>query len=114
MPPRYEGLGRVVVEAFARGRGLVASRVGGIPDVARDGEEALLVEPGDVDELAAARRYHSWHTTPAEYAARVRSLVDASLEVGPVVGERPRVLLVAAGRADAAAAKALQEEIDLQ
>ena len=56
LPSRSEGLGRVVVEAFARGRGLVASRVGGIPDVARDGEEALLVEPGDVEELAAALR----------------------------------------------------------
>lgn len=132
LPSRSEGLGRVVVEVFARGRGLVASRVGGIPDVARDGEEALLVEPGNVDELASAlrrvlsdrrlaerlgeaarRRYHSWHTTPAEYAARVRSLVDASLHVGGAAGERPRVLLVTAGRANGAAAKALREEIDL-
>ncbi len=98
LPSRSEGLGRVLVESMARGRGIVASRVGGIPDVARDGREALLVEPGDVDELAAAlvralsdrplaerlglaalARYEEWHTTPAEYAARVRSLVDASL-----------------------------------
>ena len=28
---------------------------------------------------AAFARYQEWHTTPAEYAARVRSLVDASL-----------------------------------
>ena len=98
LPSRSEGLGRVLVESMARGRGIVASRVGGIPDVARDDREALLVEPGDVDELAAAlvrvladrqlaerlgqaafQRYQEWHTTPAEYAARVRSLVDASL-----------------------------------
>ena len=56
LPSRSEGLGRVVVEAFARGRGLVASSVGGIPDVARDGEEAILVEPENVDALAAALR----------------------------------------------------------
>ena len=99
LPSRSEGLGRVLVESMARGRGIVASRVGGIPDVARDDREALLVEPGDVDELAAAlvrvladrplaerlgtaafERYREWHTTPAEYAARVRSLVDASLD----------------------------------
>lgn len=132
LPSRSEGLGRVVVEVFARGRGLVASRVGGIPDVAREGQEALLVEPGDVGELAATLRrvlsdrelaerlgaaahlrYRSWHTTPAEYAARVRSLVDASLHVGAMEGERPRVLLVTAGRVEDAAARALREEIDL-
>ena len=116
LPSRSEGLGRVLVEAMARGRGIVASRVGGIPDVARGGKEALLVTPGDVDELAAALvqalsdrplaerlgeaafvRYQEWHTTPAEYAARVRSLVDASLrEAGTLPGERPRVLIVAA------------------
>ena len=98
LPSRSEGLGRVLVESMARGRGIVASRVGGIPDVARDDREALLVEPGDVDELARAlvrvladrplaerlgnaafERYEEWHTTPAEYAARVRSLVEASL-----------------------------------
>jgi glycosyltransferase involved in cell wall biosynthesis len=98
LPSRSEGLGRVLVESMARGRGIVASRVGGIPDVARDDREALLVEPGDVDELAATiakvladrslaerlgraafERYQEWHTTPAEYAARVRSLVEASL-----------------------------------
>ena len=98
LPSRSEGLGRVLVEAMARGRGIVASRVGGIPDVARDDREALLVEPGDIGELAAAlvraladrplaerlgeaafARYQEWHTTPAEYAARVRSLVDRTL-----------------------------------
>ena len=139
LPSRSEGLGRVLVEAMARGRGIVASRVGGIPDVARDGEEALLVEPGDVDELAAAlvralsdrrargaarrggiqRRYQEWHTTPAEYAARVRSLVDASLrEAGALPGERPRVLIVSGAppattpdRPDPAL-DALREEVD--
>ena len=98
LPSRSEGLGRVLVEAMARGRGIVASRVGGIPDVARADHEALLVEPGDVGELADAlvrvlgdrplaerlgraafERFQEWDTTPAEYAARVRSLVDASL-----------------------------------
>ena len=136
-PSRSEGLGRVLVESMARGRGIVASRVGGIPDVARDDREALLVTPGDVDELAAAlvralsdrplaerlgrsafERYQEWHTTPAEYATRVRALVDASLrEAGALPGERPRVLIVSASpraaTADAdPALDALREEVD--
>ena len=138
LPSRSEGLGRVLVEAMARGRGIVASRVGGIPDVARDDREALLVTPGDVDELAAAlvralsdrplaerlgraafERYQEWHTTPAEYAARVRALVDASLrEAGTLPGERPRVLMVSAAAPAATperpdpALDALREEVD--
>ena len=116
LPSRSEGLGRVVIEAFARGRGVVASRVGGIPDLVRDGVEGLLVDPQDVEGLArrscgcsptaalaerfgaaAAERYREWHTTPAEYAAQVRALVEASLrDAGAVPGERPRVLIVAA------------------
>jgi glycosyltransferase involved in cell wall biosynthesis len=98
LPSRSEGLGRVLIESFARGRGVVASRVGGIPDVVRNGVEGILVEPGDVDELAAAlirvlsdpplasrlgaaagESYRAWHSTPDEYASRVRSLVDRTL-----------------------------------
>ena len=33
---------------------MVATRVGGVPDVVTDGEDGFLVEPGDVDALADA------------------------------------------------------------
>ena len=45
LPSRSEGMGRVIVEAFCRARPVVASRVGGIPDLVRDGDNGLLVEP---------------------------------------------------------------------
>lgn len=41
-------------EYMAMGKGIVASRLGQIGDVLSDEETALLVEPGDVDELSAA------------------------------------------------------------
>src|SRR5262249_21709291 len=52
LPSRSEGLGRVVVEAFCRGRGVVGSRVGGIPDLVDDGVSGALVPPGDPHALA--------------------------------------------------------------
>lgn len=56
LPSLSEGLGRVVVEAMLLGTPVIGSRIGGIPDMLRDGENGYLVESGDVDELAAALR----------------------------------------------------------
>jgi glycosyltransferase involved in cell wall biosynthesis len=96
LPSRSEGLGRVVVEAFCRSRGVVGSRVGGIPDIVEDGVSGLLVPPSDVAALADAlvrvlsdRAFaerlgtaahdavQPWLATPEEYARRIRDLIDA-------------------------------------
>jgi starch synthase len=53
-PSLYEPLGIVNLEAMACGTAVVASRVGGIPEVVADGETGLLVPPDDPAELADA------------------------------------------------------------
>jgi len=53
-PSLYEPLGIVNLEAMGCGTAVVASRVGGIPEVVVDGETGLLVRPGDPAELADA------------------------------------------------------------
>jgi glycogen(starch) synthase len=98
LPSRFEGLGRVVIEAFARGRGVVATRAGGVLDLVEDGREGLLVEVDDVDGLASAlervlsdralaerlgaaahARFEEWNQSAEQWAQRMRALVDASL-----------------------------------
>jgi glycosyltransferase involved in cell wall biosynthesis len=47
-----EGFGLVLVEAMAHGRPVVATNVGGVPEIVDDGETGLLHEHGDADGLA--------------------------------------------------------------
>lgn len=54
LPSLNEGMGRVIVEAMAAGKPVVASKTGGIPDLVIDGETGILVEPGDSEGLAEA------------------------------------------------------------
>jgi glycosyltransferase involved in cell wall biosynthesis len=92
LPSRSEGMGRVLVEAFCRGRGVVGSRRGSIPNLVEEGVNGLLVDSDE--ELAEALRRvladrqlaerlgrgaraaaAAWLQTPEQYARRVRELV---------------------------------------
>ena len=52
LPSLNEGMGRVLVEAMAAGKPVVASNVGGIPDLVIQGENGLLVPAADAKALA--------------------------------------------------------------
>ena len=54
MPSLQEGLGLSIMEAMLSGLAVIASSVGGIPSLIKDGQTGILVEPKDVEALAKA------------------------------------------------------------
>ena len=54
LPSGSESFGLAALEAMACGSPVVASRVGGLPEVIMDGETGYLCEAGDIDEMVAA------------------------------------------------------------
>lgn len=56
LPSLSEAFPQAIVEALAMGKPVVACRVGGVPEIIRDGETGLLVPPGDPTALASVLR----------------------------------------------------------
>jgi glycosyltransferase involved in cell wall biosynthesis len=78
-PSVFEGLGLSLIEAQACGLACIGSRTGGIVDVIEDRRTGLLVNPGQVDELAAALRdllTDEARRTALGTAGRVRAVRD--------------------------------------
>jgi glycosyltransferase involved in cell wall biosynthesis len=52
--PRVEAFGLVIIEAMATGLPVVASRVGGIPELVRDGSTGFLADSDQIESITAA------------------------------------------------------------
>jgi dolichol-phosphate mannosyltransferase len=96
LPSVSEAMPLVVLEAMACGTPVLASRIAGLPAVVRDYETGVLVDPGDVGQIALALRFllrdqallahmssaaqklvqrrFMWSTIAAEYVQMYRSL----------------------------------------
>jgi glycosyltransferase involved in cell wall biosynthesis len=93
---RGEGTPLVLMEALARLTPVVATAVGGVPDIVVDGETGLLVPPGDPVALAEAIAHMAAEPAQARaMAARGRRHVEARFAMEPCL-ERLRVTIDAA------------------
>ncbi len=54
LPSNREGIGGILLDAMDQGVPVIASRVGGLPDIVHHGQNGLLIEPGRPEELQAA------------------------------------------------------------
>jgi len=70
LPSLSEGLPNVVLEAMAHGLPVIASRVGGIPDLLTDGVTGFLVTPGSVPELVRSIKTLTTNTCLREAFSR--------------------------------------------
>ncbi|MFW6153900.1 MAG: glycosyltransferase family 4 protein [Planctomycetota bacterium] len=107
-PALLEPFGMVAAEAMAAGLPVVASRVGGLPEVVRHGRTGLMVAPGDPEALAeaiallladgdrrrrfavAARQYARTHFSWSRVAARVRQVYGVTAGGPDLTPSSPR------------------------
>ena len=99
----YEGFPRVIVEAFACALPVIASRLGSMTEIIRDGETGLLFEPGNAADLArkiawakenpaamrelgmAARREYEEKYTPERNYQQLMAIYAQAISEGPRV-----------------------------
>jgi glycosyltransferase involved in cell wall biosynthesis len=87
LPSLTEGYPNVLVEALASGRPVIASRVGGIPEIVTDGRNGLLVPPGEAAPLRLAmERMLGGFSLPAKEAAKTpRSWDDVAGDMAALI-----------------------------
>jgi glycosyltransferase involved in cell wall biosynthesis len=81
----YEGFPRVVVEAFATGAAIVASDIGGLGELIRDGMDGMKFRPRSTEDLAAAVM-RSWSAPQMRAHQRIENRRRFEIEYSPTAG----------------------------
>jgi glycosyltransferase involved in cell wall biosynthesis len=89
LPSYFEGYGMVVAEAVLHFLPVIASRVGGIPEIIQNGREGILIPPGDKSALKQALQdfleHHERLEPFIEACARRRSSLPTWHETGKLI-----------------------------
>ena len=97
----FEGIPTVLVDSMMAGKPVVASRIGGIPEIVDDGITGLMFEPGNAEDLAEKTR-NLWNRSdvcrqmgqagrekalreysPDKYYERLMAAYERAIELGP-------------------------------
>jgi glycosyltransferase involved in cell wall biosynthesis len=98
LPSLSEGCPHVLLEAMAAGCPIVATRTGAIPEIIRDGETGILVDPGDSFQIEEAVRHLFRHPEEAKaMGRRAHEKVDEFSEEGEREGWREVYRLIGGG-----------------
>jgi glycosyltransferase involved in cell wall biosynthesis len=92
-----EGFPHVVLEALALGLPVIATAVGGTPEVIRDGETGVLIQPGDEQALASAVARLLASPEERRRLGENGRLAAGQLSFAALVAQTEAVLLDAAG-----------------
>jgi teichuronic acid biosynthesis glycosyltransferase TuaC len=98
LPSRYEGLGCVYLEAMAAGKPVVGCSGQGIAGIVRNGENGLLIEPGNLEQLVAAlARVLQDHALRQRVAAAGHRIVHQHLTLAQQAEHLARIYRECAG-----------------
>lgn len=82
LPSLWEGHPIVLLEAMANAKPIIATAVGGVPEMLEDGKSAILIPPDDVEKITGAmERMAANPAAAAEMGRQAREIVEARFDI---------------------------------